>query len=205
MVKVLAQSISILFHPLLMVTYGLLFFMWANRYAFGQLENNAFLLILLVFIYSFILPAIALFLMKKIELIDSLELRNREDRIIPLIVTAVFYCWLSINLFYNPGYPKGFILFTLAATLALLLSFIINLVTKISLHAIGIGGFVGFVVLTILFYSYDNLEMILLLSVVLAGVIGSSRLILKAHKLKEVYYGYLVGFGCQLIIFNFLY
>jgi len=187
-----------------MVTYGLLFFMWANPYSFGQLQDNAFLLIILVFIYSFLLPAFSLFLMKQVELIESLELHDKQDRIIPLIVTSVFYCWLSINLYYNPGYPQGFILFTLAATLALLLSFIINLFIKISLHGIGIGGFVGFVVLTILFYSYDNLESILLLSIVLGGIIGTSRLVLKAHQPKEVYYGYLVGFSTQLLIYNFL-
>lgn len=205
MVKVLAHSISVLFHPLLMVTYGLLFFMWANPYAFGRLKDNAVILILLVFIYSFLLPAVALFLLKKVELVDSLQLKDKQDRIIPLIITAVFYCWLSVNLFYNPGYPKGFIMFTLGATLALMLSFIINLFTKISLHAIGIGGFVGFVVLTMLFYSYDNLESILLISIILGGIIGSSRLVLDAHQPREVYYGYLVGFSTQLLIFNFLY
>lgn len=205
MIKVLAQSISVLFHPLLMVTYGLLFFMWANPYAFGRLEDNAAILIILVFIYSFFLPTIALVLLKKVELVDSFELKNKQDRIIPLIITAVFYCWLSVNLFYNPGYPKGFILFTLAATLALMLSFIINLFSKISLHAIGVGGFIGFVVLTMLYYSYDNLESILLGSIILGGIIGSSRLVLNAHQPREVYYGYLVGFGTQLLIFNFLY
>ncbi|MFT6755205.1 MAG: membrane-associated phospholipid phosphatase, partial [Urechidicola sp.] len=71
---------------------------------------------------------------------------------------------------------------------------------KISLHMLGIGGLLGFFI----FVSYHyKLNLILLISFlfIIAGFIAISRIKLKAHTLKEVYLGFVVGLGSEIIVY----
>ncbi len=207
MARGVAHILSFVFHPLLMVTYGLLFLMWANPYEFGGigLKDHAPILILQVFMLTFILPVFSVIMMKMLEMVDDIQLSNKQDRTIPYITTAVFYCWLSVNLHYNQVYPKMFEIFAIGSTLALFIAFFVNIFSKISLHTVGMGGLIGLIITTMLFYSYDNLEFALMAAIIVAGLVGTARLLLEAHESMDVYGGYLVGFSAQLIVFAILY
>ena len=64
---------------------------------------------------------------------------------------------------------------------------------KISFHTIAAGSLVS-LLMNIMPYSSYNLTPLFILSIVLAGLIATSRLILKAHEPKEVYMGLLAGY-----------
>ncbi len=219
--KIAAQFLSIIAHPLLMLTYMLLLLLLVNPYLFGvnsigDLESKK--LILSVFFTSFLLPAIAIFLMYKLELISSLDMRNKQDRIGPFIVTGIFYLWVFQNVLRNNDMPTAFLIAVLGATMGLFLCFLINLFFKISLHASGIGGFVGMVLITMWLFSYGTFEMwlpfigscsisinlVLMLSLLIGGLIGSARLGLGAHSSRELYAGFALGLLCQFIALKIL-
>jgi membrane-associated phospholipid phosphatase len=69
-----------------------------------------------------------------------------------------------------------------------------------SLHATAIGGLIGFL---IYFSSYYKINLLILIAslFILSGFISTSRLNLKAHKLNEVTYGYLIGICSQIITY----
>ena len=74
---------------------------------------------------------------------------------------------------------------------------LINLRWKISIHMTGIGGLFGL----IYGLSYSmNMPMIYLLMIiaVIAGVLGMSRMLLKAHTPAQVYVGFLSGFFIEV-------
>ncbi len=210
-----AQLVSIVFHPLLMVTYMLVLLLLVNPYLFGYNHiASGDLLIIRVFFSTVVIPGLAVLMMKFLGLIQSLEMREREERIGPLIVTGMFYIWMFYNFYKNPELPEAFTIFMLGATLGLFVAFLINLFLKISLHAVGMGGLLGMVVITMLLYSYDsfplldmNVHMVsLFMSVILAcGLVGTARLILDAHKAVELYAGYIIGFSMQFIAFALLF
>ncbi len=219
--KIAAQFLSIIAHPLLMLTYMLLLLLLVNPYLFGvnsigDLESKK--LILSVFFTSFLLPAIAIFLMYKLELISSLDMRDKQDRIGPFIVTGIFYLWVFQNVLRNNDMPTAFLIAVLGATMGLFLCFLINLFFKISLHATGIGGFIGIVLITMWLYSYGTFDMwlpflgscsisinlVLMLSLLIGGMIGSARLGLGAHSSKELYAGFALGLLCQFIALKIL-
>jgi hypothetical protein len=212
--KIAAQTISVIAHPLLMLTYMLLLLLLVNPYLFGvnsigDLESRT--LILSVFFTSFLLPAIAIFLMRKLDLISSLDMRDKKDRIGPFIVTGIFYLWVFQNVLRNNDMPTAFLIAVLGTTMGLFLCFLINLFFKISLHATGISGYVGMVAITWYYYSYGTFEMwlpflgpcnvstnlVLIVSVLVAGLVGTSRLGLKAHTSRELYAGFALGLLCQ--------
>jgi membrane-associated phospholipid phosphatase len=68
------------------------------------------------------------------------------------------------------------------------------------MHMLGQGGLAGFVFFTAM-YAQTNMQGYFLLSIIGAGLVGTSRIILKAHTLPEVYTGFVIGFFSQFVAF----
>jgi hypothetical protein len=217
-----AQVLSVLTHPLLIPTYMLALLILVNPYLFGVNHIGdpvSKLLILRIFISTFFLPIVAIALMKMLGLIETLEMTDRRERIGPYIITGIFYLWLFRNILDNPQIPTAFASFMLGAVIGLFLAFFINIFSKISAHAVGMGGMVAMVVITMFLFSYDtftiysnwlgalqfNMTVVLLLVILMAGMVGTARLGLKAHHPSEVYGGFFVGFVSQLIALRILF
>lgn len=210
MPRSLAHFFSTLGHPLLVPTYALLLLMFINPYAFGVStpgDAKAVLLLVYVFTTSALIPGIGIAVMKPLGFIKSLESPDRQDRTGPYIVTGVFYLWLFKNLSSGGQAPPLYVVCTLGATLSLFIAFFINIFTKISAHATGMGGLVGMLLLTSyawpgmgvdipLFGGVLQISMAVALAamILLAGLVGMARLVLKAHVPMDLWQGYTVGF-----------
>lgn len=218
LLKSIAYFFSIIFHPLLMVTYMLLMLLSVDPHLFGTnsvkggLDN-----IMMIFASTFFIPIISVLMMKALKLIPSLELRNAQDRIGPFIVTGVFYISTYYLIYRNPNMPVAFKACFLGAVIGLFLAFFITLFSKISLHAVGMGGLLGMVLITIqrpelfpfvwnagVFGMFEvSLFKLLSTTILVCGIVGTSRLILDAHEPKDLYGGYLVGLATQFIALSF--
>ena len=215
----LAYFFSVIFHPLLIVTYMLLILLLVDPYLFGANSvQGGMRNVLMVFFSTFLIPSISVLLMKALKLIPSLELRNAEDRIGPFIVTAVFYLSTFYLMYRSPNIPVAFKACFLGAVIGLFIAFFITLFSKISLHAVGMGGLLGMVIITMfranlstfLVYmgSFGMIEIslfsLLAITVLVCGIVGTSRLLLDAHEPKDLYGGFLVGLATQFIALSFL-
>jgi len=188
-----------------MLTYTLIFLIWANPYEFGggTLDMHT-LKIIQVFFLTFGLPTISLILMKAMGLIPNLYLENPKDRIIPYVSTGVFYLWLSVNAYFTPIFPHTFTVICIGATVALFMAFIANIGSKVSLHAVGMGGMMAICFIAMIQFSYQDITVIFLGVIILAGAVGTARLILGAHELREVVSGYVIGMIGQMAALFFL-
>jgi membrane-associated phospholipid phosphatase len=68
----------------------------------------------------------------------------------------------------------------------------VSLRWRISSHMLGIGGIIGLIMATSIIYGADII-LYLVISMLLAGFIGFSRLSLNAHTPAQVYTGLAVG------------
>lgn len=207
MLQFLARGISVVFHPLLMATYLLLIMLIVNPYEFGfNTLDQGYFLLLIVFIFSFVLPGFAIFLMKQLGFVQSLQLKDRKERIAPLVTTAVFYLWLLANTLSTTMFPGLYSAFLLGAIITLFMCLFFNSFFKVSLHAAGTAGMLAMVVLLVVKTNISIIDLHLfgsgfLLSghtfiyifIFLTGLIGTVRLFLNAHKPFEVYRGYMIG------------
>ncbi|MCB0650164.1 MAG: hypothetical protein KDC85_02740 [Saprospiraceae bacterium] len=221
MLKTAAQFISILFHPLLIPTYMLVLLMIVNPYLFGVhdiSEQNSMLLIIHTIMNTLVIPAFAILVMKLLGLIKTFEMQDKSERTGPYIIAGIFYLWLFRNFLDNTNVPLAFTSFLLGATIALFLAFLLNIFTKISAHAVGMGGLLAMVIITMFQFSYDtfnlnlwfgtiqmNMVTVLMITILIAGMVGSARLILKAHIPSDLYGGYLIGFASQIFALRFLF
>ncbi len=224
MLRSIAYVVSVIFHPLLILTYMLILLLLINPYLFGVSdisEPSSKLLVLRIFLSSFFIPFFSISMLRFLGMIESMEMKDKQERIGPYIITGLFYTWIFWNAFNSQQIPTAYAMFVLGSVIGLFLAFIINIFTKISAHAVGMGGLVGMVLITMFMFSYVtdsftinfwvigavqmNMTMLLMVVLILAGLVGSSRLILKAHEPADLYGGYLVGLFSQLIALRFLF
>lgn len=219
MLRTAAHIISVLFHPLLMLTYMLLLLLLVNPYQFG-VHNvlGQWKLVLMVFLTTFAMPIFAVFMMKSLDMVKSMQLEDRFERIGPYILTGVFYLWMFINFRSNPLIPKPLVIVMLGSTIALFGAFFFNNFTKISAHAVGMGGLVAMALTNTMYFNFDtftvtmgflgNYEVstnfVLMTTIVLAGIVCTARLLLAAHTEKQLYTGFAIGFVSQFIALLFL-
>src|SRR5690606_9077995 len=92
--------------------------------------------------------------------------------------------------------------FIFGIILTFLVSFLLNFFIKLSLHAAAIFGICGMVLAYFQSQMTSNLPLVIYLFIV-AGLVASSRIYLKAHTLNETLTGMAVGFGVLYTVVHF--
>ncbi len=202
MLKITAQAISILLHPLLMPTWlfgVLIYFLPASL---RPLQAGGFALFFIFFGMTVCLPALNLMFFKFTGTIRSFYLIERRDRILPSILITLIYIFLTVMIFNKMYVPVLLKLMMIVTSLSMLVT-IATFFFKISAHAVGMSGLAGILLSMAMVASASELLMPALAVIVLAGVTMSSRLLLNAHSLYEVGLGGALGFAvgaCGVLI-----
>ncbi len=189
--KTFAKIFSVLFHPLLLPAIGIVI-LYNSGSVLEYLPFQAKKVILLVVLVStFVLPLtfVPFFIFQRI--IKSVQMENNRERLIPFFVTAILY-FFCYYLLVRLGAPETITKFILAATTTVLILFLLSFKWKISAHMTGIGGLTGSLI-AVSFRLGVNLEYFIIAAVIASGIIGYSRLALKAHKHNQIYLGWLTG------------
>ncbi len=197
--KMPAKIFSYIFHPLFLPTYVFLWSLMRFPFEFaGITDMLLFARKINVFVTTAFFPAFSVFLLWRLKFIDSILIKTQKERIVPYIITMIFYWWmwyLSRNFTDQPLVLK---FFYFGIFLSTVFGLILNSFFKISMHAMGIGGVLAFMVITCFYYqSYLGGDIAVI--TLLTGLVCTSRLLLSDHNNFEVYTGLLVGIGCQLI------
>ncbi len=195
----LYKLISYIFHPLLFSFIGSFIYLLLTPKHLAKKQE--YILLLIIFISTYILPIFLLALLKKLNLIKTYRLESIEERKFPVlffIILSFMVGNLLLNIKIVDLLAYSFFGTSLAMTATY---FLFNLKIKTSLHTLGIGGILGFVL--IMSYEYKlNFNLVIALLFILSGIIAFSRLKLNAHKPKEVYIGFLIAMITQLISYQ---
>jgi membrane-associated phospholipid phosphatase len=195
MSKRVAYTLSVLFHPLFMPTFllGFLLFFAPETLNLVVYETSfKFYLLGFLFLYTFLVPAITIYWFKKLGLVESLELKNRKDRPLPMIATAAIYLGLSYFLmFKNPVFGQVGLLLAIIAVIVLLIA-LISYFWQISAHAAGLGGTVGGMLMLSKIYGGPFLLAVIFFFL-LSGLVAAARLRLNAHTPAQLVAGFFLG------------
>lgn len=190
--KSIAHVISTVFQPLLMPTYGVVL-LFVYTY-FGVIYTRQFWLIISpIVLFSFVIPAILIFMLFRMGVISDLSLTKRRERFFPYLITLLSYTAMML-FYYRMNMPKWFLLMIAASIVIMIIAILITLRWKISAHMFGIGGLIGGAMSVSYFVERSNPYYMFMGLFILAGLIGTSRLILKRHTLGQVIAGFLLGF-----------
>ncbi len=193
-----AKVISVLLHPLLMATYiiTLLAFLFpASLYPITPGSRNSFLLLL--FLMTFLLPAVNIGLFRLVGVVKSVSMEDREDRIKPFLLITILYGVFTWMLHSKSNFSIGDNLFNLLLIIdaLVLVSFLITLFHKASIHSVGIWGVIGILLPLNKVIDDYAIFVVTLVALVLAGLVMSARLQLNAHTPREVLVGAVAGFS----------
>lgn len=171
-------------------------------FSYLRIMPLAYKLIVLGVVYSFtiLMPTITIFLFRKINGFALDELSERKKRYIPFILTisSYIFCLLMMRRLNIPWYMTGIIL---AALLMQVICVVVNLRWKLSEHMAGMGGIVGGLLSFSALFGYNPVWW-LCVFILVAGVLGSARIVLGHHTLGEVLCGFAVGFACSMFVLH---
>jgi hypothetical protein len=160
------------------------------------------LLLLVVLINNVCMPLMLMAYLRFRKLITSVVIDNREERVLPLILTTFFY-FVTVYIFIKYHIPVFIKMFVLTAAIISLAVMIINFWLMISIHAAGAGALLA-TVLVLSVKMHTPLTWFLVPAVLIAGIVLSSRLLLNSHTPREAWSGFLLGFGVTaLLLFIF--
>ncbi len=200
MEKTFARALSVLFHPLLVPTYFLLILFRLPFFNLLYIPVKIKMLVLLfVFVLTFVLPTLVTVGMWFLKLIDSMEMRHRHERTLPMIAIAIFFYFAFYGLSKLAVFRLA-TMFLLGSTALVLVGLGVNYFFKISQHMIAWGGLTG--ALIALGLSWHITLYFWLFGVILAsGITGYARLKTASHTSFEIYSGYLLGMVVMTALF----
>lgn len=187
-----SKGLSYVLHPSVMPLFGYYLVMQLEPF---QYSGRIFLLgMILLMTGTYLIPgALSLFLVR-MGVVDSLHMERAEDRRIPYLIGAFFY-GITAVMVQSLQFPAPIAVYLYAQCLLIVVGWMYLPGKKISAHT---GGMAGFFALSLVLADYYqiNLFSIQLLAILGTGLIGSARLVLKAHTLPEV----LLGAGYSFVV-----
>jgi hypothetical protein len=199
----LANFLSTALSPLLMPTYGVFLALWVSILCLLPYGRRVVILLVCMGI-TCIIPLIFLSVLRHFKLVKDLHVNVREQRFIPYVFTAVCYAVAAYYLYYCHA-PQWFTMFMVGSAVTVVVMALVSLKWKISAHMAGIGGLVALVYqIHVQGLSAFDLFWLLCFSIIVAGGLGSARLVLKRHDTLQVLAGVVVGFLCVSLTMRFL-
>jgi len=212
--KSVARVVSFVFHPLFVLTYMTLVLLWTNPFSFGWRHvAEADTLLIIMIMTTITLPGLAVLMMKMLGWVKTFELETQGERIGPFLVAGVMYLSLYLHITKAETFPVSLRIAVLGALVSLWGCFFLNALFKVSLHATAMGGLVALVLLTRWVFGYSEAQIglpggsnlvvplngVVYITILMAGIVCTSRLIVKAHERREIYTGFMLGFSAIMI------
>lgn len=189
--------ISYLLHPILFPLFGTLFYINViPKYISSKQE---LFVLAIVTVGTILIPVFLLFFLKHSKMIDSFHLRTIEERKYPLLLFS-FIGFLIGRLLLKLNAVDDLALFMISGSIAMLLIYVfLWYKIKVSIHMLGIGGFIGFII-RLSYVYHQNFLIPIAISFLVFGLLAKARLSLKAHDEKEVLIGFSIALLVQLIL-----
>jgi hypothetical protein len=198
--KKILPFFSYLFHPIFIPVYAALVYFFLNDSYYTNPEK--YFAVFQIVIITIVLPTLIFFLLRATGQVNSIMISEISQRKIPLIIQCFLTILLvrkSITLDHFPEFHFFFLGGLLSTVFALVFLFF---KTKASLHMVAISALTVFVIGLSIHNQSRNLNVIAFL-VLMNGIVASSRLEMKAHTIKELVIGFLLGIIPQLLLLRF--
>lgn len=196
-----AHVLSLVLHPVWMPTLALLLaFTIDPHLSFTFTATGRWIIVAMVFAMTAIFPLTSTLMLWRSGAVSSLAMPIRHERIVPYILTLIYFVMTYYLLRRTPNPPITLMLFT-GIVIALALTLLITMRWKISSHMVGIGGVLG-MVLALMIVHRVHAPLLLGLIFLLTGALGTARLLVTDHVPAQIYAGLALGLtttmGCML-------
>ena len=184
------------FTPFYLPTVGLIcLFMFS--YMSQMPWSYKFQLLTMVYLLTVVLPTALIHFYRRHQGWSLIDLGHKERRAVPYVISILCY-FLCIYLMEFLHIPHFMMTIVTAALFIQITCAMINVWWKISTHTAAVGGVAGALFVFGEFFGFNPVWWLCLVFI-LAGVLGSSRMILLQHTLAQVVVGFFVGVICSIL------
>jgi len=209
-----SKIISIVIHPIFIPLYAFFCYMNIGHFSILNLQNlslnQLYVFSGLIVFFTILFPITSILIMRKSNIISDYELSVRKERM-PVLISSLIYLGVYYYLIRSLELNKfeveifgSFLSVIWGGIIVSLLCILITYFWKISLHTAAISGLAGgLMALSLLLTPIANFQEIVLLNsvaILLVGIVGFSRLYLKAHNYLQVIAGMILGFSVEFLV-----
>jgi membrane-associated phospholipid phosphatase len=145
----------------------------------------------MVYLFTVLIPTMLIRLYRRYQGWSLLHLLARERRVIPYVISILCY-FTCYNILTHHNVPHIITSILVAALVVQILCALVNVWWKISTHTAAIGGVTGGVIAFAFIFNFNPIWWLTLV-ILLGGLVGSSRMMLRQHTLAQVVCGFLLG------------
>jgi hypothetical protein len=195
--RFLAETVSVVFHPVFTGVMMMYYITFAEADIFLGVPARSKLLKFITFANNNLLfPLLIAWLLKGLGFSRSIRMETARERIVPYMSVIIFQFW-TWHVFRNQDdSPPVLTAMCLGIFLAASLALVFNNFLKVSMHAIGMGGLTG-LMLSLVFLGYAQGGFPPIASILLTGLVCTSRMMVGSHDHKEILVGFLIGLVTQ--------
>lgn len=192
----ISRVVSMMFTPFYLPLVGL-----AALFFFSYLNTFPLYYILMVmgivWLFTVLLPTRLIHLYRRYHGWTPIQLGVRERRMVPYVISILCYfiCFYILSLRHTPHTITSILI---AALVVQMLCAMINVWWKVSTHSAAIGGVAGGLLSFSLIFNFNPVWWLCLV-ILLGGMVGTSRMILRQHTLPQVVVGFFVGLLCSAV------
>ncbi|MGI6232257.1 MAG: hypothetical protein ACOYJF_05325 [Prevotella sp.] len=185
-----ARIISMVFTPFYLPIVGLLALFLFTYMSILPWSYKLWVL-LLAYLFTVLLPTLLIHLYRRYQGWSRLEIATKERRMIPYIIAILCYflCYYIMSLQRLPQFMADILM---VALMIQMVCAVINVWWKISTHTAAIGGVEGALMAFAFLFDFNPLWWFCI-TLIVAGMVGSARMILRQHTLSQVLVGFFVG------------
>lgn len=201
MEKIFARILQVLFHPLLIATFGVLILFRTNLYVAFITEQIRHIVLLTTLATTCIVPLVFIISIDVIKKNFEGKVKLPEVTMIYLFIAISYYIgYYLLSIIPLAGFYKTAFF---AGTLVLISLSPISLRWNISSHMAGVGAMAGATIAIMLRLGVFD-QAFLAVVLIAGGLTGFARLALAKNNPAQVLAGYLLGFGILFLIFSFI-
>jgi membrane-associated phospholipid phosphatase len=185
-----ARIVSLIFRPFYLPLVGVIaLFIFSYLSMFPTALKV--IAILLVYILTVLLPTVLIHSYRTYQGWTPWQLGVKERRMVPYVISILCYftCFYVMNILHMPYFLNSILVAALAIQV---LCAITNVWWKISTHTAAIGGVAGALTAFSLIFNFNPVWWLSLV-IFIAGMVGTSRMILRQHSLPQVSAGFFLG------------
>lgn len=198
MLKVIAQIVSTILHPLVVPIYLLIYVLYSNTpWSFLPATYKSAMMTYLG-VGTSVVPLLIVGTFILFRVVKDIEMPTRSERIFPLLASciAVWFTYYGTYTHIMPPVP----LLRLVEGVAILLTVatIITPFWKISLHSLGMGGLMAYI--SIIGYATNtDFSIPAIIGFAMSGIVTWARLYLAAHTPLQLLIGFIVGLSLMFL------
>ena len=147
--------------------------------------------LLMVYVFTILFPTLLIHAYRNYQGWSRLQLGMKERRLVPYVIAIICYfaCYFVMVYLHIPQFMANILV---AALIIQIVCAIINVWWKGSTHPAASGGVVGALLAFSSLFAFNPLWWFSII-LIIAGMVGTSRMILRQHSLSQVVVGFLIG------------